>query len=375
MEIAKNANDSTKAGPKKEKESLPYDLIPEILTRVPFEYLHTCRLVCKDWESIIHESSFMQLHSERTRTISGFFIQRIVSNRFRKSFISLYQSPNILQPSIDFLPEDVRIMASSRHGLLCCVSEQIQEGRIGKYWQIPRYYICKPVTKEWRQIPNPKTRYFTERVALVVQSSKPLHYKLVRFSWPRHTMSYLQCEIFNSDSWTWKRSENIPLPDLALLLPGPGVLIQGEIHWLTTENSIFAFNTDSESWRMIALPREGPNYLNGHDRVYVDITEFKGKLALIYSNNVWMELWAMENHSEEIWERKQAVSFSRALQTEYPFFSLLALYATEILLLNCAYDFIWYNFENDTYTDEMKWDYLTPQTALPFESDLVPCNM
>lgn len=157
-------------------------MVMEILSRCSIKTLDRCKSVCKQWNNLTHESSFVQLHSWRTNTISSYFLQGL---SFRKSFFKFMSmedddSKNI---SLDFLPKDTRILAASPdQGILCFVREEYQN---------PRYYICKPATRELVPLPNPKLRYYTEKVALVVLASNPMRYKIIRLLKPHDNEGYV----------------------------------------------------------------------------------------------------------------------------------------------------------------------------------------
>lgn len=149
----------------------------EILSRCSIDTLDRCKLVCKQWNVLTHESSFIQLHSERTSAISGYFIQGIRHCKFVFKFVSMDDgSGNPKNISLDFLANDVQLLAASDQGLLCFMRHRYKNSR---------FYICKPATQQLRALPNPRLRYRTEKVALVVLGSNPLRYKIIRLSEPR----------------------------------------------------------------------------------------------------------------------------------------------------------------------------------------------
>ncbi|XP_077231863.1 F-box protein At5g49610-like [Tasmannia lanceolata] len=341
-------------------------VIFEILTRVSSESLWPCRWVCKEWRKLTYESNFNHHHCERTQTLSGFFIQESFKCNYSSSFISIDHSPTIPKPSLNFLPEKVKIEASSSKGLLCCVNQEVIRHRC--------YYVCKPTTQQWRKIPNPKNRYFAVRMAMFVQSSNPLRYKIVRFSQPvKMIKNYLRCEIFDSSNWAWKRSGDIGLPPLVGLPPGPGVLINGIFHWLTSENLIFAFDINYETNRMIRLQQEEPD-LNNDFRVHKILADCKGRLSVIYITDHRMEQWVMTKYSKELWKKKHSVNLE-ALKSEECSSVMEALYTAEVALMTSINKVIWYNFQkNKAVVDRVK-HFLASEKAFSFQSDLVPCNM
>ena len=118
------------------------------------------------------QASFKSLeHSNNTKTISEFFI-RGYARKPVSEFVSINALDCDSKLSLDFLPGPVQIEASTKQGILLCVKSS--ETRI---LGVPEYFVCKPSTKQWQQIPNPKTWNETKRCAMVVLRSNPLHGK------------------------------------------------------------------------------------------------------------------------------------------------------------------------------------------------------
>lgn len=111
--------------------------------------------------------------------------------------------------SLRFLHGHVKIEAASKHGILLWIHRHYWTRRL----RIPKYYVCKPSTKEWHHIPNPITHYFTKMMGILVLRSKPIHYKMIQFLKPSSPCIWyksilyncLRCEIFYSEIWAWKR--------------------------------------------------------------------------------------------------------------------------------------------------------------------------
>lgn len=156
--------------------SMDSNMMMEILTRCPIDSLDQCKSVCKQWNNLTFESSFIQLHSRRTSTISGYFIQGMRHCKFIFTFVSMDDNDNSRNILLNFLPNDIQILAASDQGLLCFMTTRYKKSR---------FHICKPTTHQLQALPNPRLRYHTEKVALALLGSDPLCYKIVRLSAPR----------------------------------------------------------------------------------------------------------------------------------------------------------------------------------------------
>ncbi|KZV43007.1 F-box protein-like [Dorcoceras hygrometricum] len=81
---------------------------------------------------MIYESSFTQIHCDRTKTKSGYFIQDIRHNEYVSEFVS-YDNDNTLPTG--FLPKKSKILArAANQGILCCEKELAKRQC--------RYYVC-----------------------------------------------------------------------------------------------------------------------------------------------------------------------------------------------------------------------------------------
>ncbi|KAI5320131.1 hypothetical protein L3X38_039839 [Prunus dulcis] len=221
--------------------SLPSEIFfDHILTRTSLESLGRCRLVSKDWNHITYDSKVLEIFLQEQR----------LHNKANK---------NLSHAILDFLPVPVKIEAVSQ-GLVFCVNQNVSVVR--------DYYVCKPTTLQWEKLPNPKTRFLTSMSAMAVLSSKPLRYKIIRFSSHKYPFSKFKsrqyynmtCEVFDSNTWAWKRLKNVSLPYCVLLgIDQPYVTSCGAFYWLVRlarSNQVFAFyyEDDKESWEIFDLP-------------------------------------------------------------------------------------------------------------------------
>ncbi|EXB77044.1 hypothetical protein L484_014170 [Morus notabilis] len=107
---------------------IPYDVIlNEILTRTSKETLERCKAVCKRLKEDTYRSSFTKLFLQRTKTVSGFFIQSMRSNQRSSTFMSMDAKSKL---SLSFLPSNFKIEASNKQGLLLCKIEKFTKSII-----------------------------------------------------------------------------------------------------------------------------------------------------------------------------------------------------------------------------------------------------
>ncbi|KAI3875214.1 hypothetical protein MKX03_008912 [Papaver bracteatum] len=350
-----------------EMQNLSSGAIYEILIRASFSTLvRQCRWVCKDWQKLIlYDTKFQQAHSERT-IASGHLFQ--VISKTRPTFVSFVRSNNdhekhynsaqeVQSPSLDFLPaaKSITIAGSSLHGsLLCCFTKSSST-------PIPSLYMCKPASREWREIPNPNTTFEYSSIGIAVKQSSCsiLHYKILRLSQPETGYGY-HCELFNSETWAWKTLPFVQFKsDCTCLIGEDGVWVNGGLHWLTRydelyEFEVFVFNTDQEKWTTFEMKT-----IPGSNRVAVSCDS---KLGIIYHTKEWMELWVLENYSttKPTWKRKYRNDL-RSLHQNVEHFYAHHMWSNNTVMMMSEYELIAFNCDENTYT----------RTKLPRTADIL----
>ncbi|KAB2618340.1 F-box protein [Pyrus ussuriensis x Pyrus communis] len=305
--------------------SLPSEIwFDHILTRTSLESLGRCRLVSKEWNHITYDSRFWQFLCERSGTANK----------------------NLTHSVMDFMPVPVRIEAVSRQGLVFCMSENNYQ-----------LFVCKPTTRQWEKLPNPRNRYFTSTTAIVVLSSKPLRYKIIQISRARYpffkvkSTQYLKWrfEVFDSNTWEWRQLKDVSLP-YSICLYGFNrryISVCGGFYWRLADNKIFAFHyeDDKESWELFDLPQpvrdcEGLSYNR--------LVEYQGRLGLICIYRESMDQWVMEDHEKKVWRKIRRLSMEGLKEVEGYCPPPVAFYSSDIALVKGHEKLIFYNFRDSS---------------------------
>ncbi|CAN1833830.1 F-box protein At5g41720 [Linum perenne] len=295
------------------QQDLPFDAISEILSRCSLDTVAKFRTTSHQFNNYTYETHFRRLHHRRNDVVSGFFL---INYRSTTAFVSSSTSHNI---SLDFLPKPAKILAAAtKEGVMLCSTEVC--------CHLPRYIIVKPATKQWDPIPNPKSRFETRHIGmLVLGSSPPLdqprhhRFKIVRLSRLKYNMykdtcTQFWCEVFDSERWRWKvLDEKVKLVRsgeyIESRLP---VSARGSLHWLTDKGRVLAFDGGSERWESFPIPNRKRTMRNVRRHWFdtrLGLTEYQGKLGLVLINHksCLIRLWVLENYSEKLWEMKFSV--------------------------------------------------------------------
>nr|GMD43485.1 F-box protein At5g49610-like [Ipomoea batatas] len=196
---------------------LGQDMLFEILSLTTLETLNTCKVVSKELKELIEDSWFLQNYTLRTKNIMGYFVQTLQHNISFSTFVSIDPTLKIPNISIKCFGKDIRILASSNQGILCC------------------------------QRPPNKNNYI--------------------------------CEIFDSKIWSWRQTENLITERSTIFDHQSPVCTGGLVYWLTNRNTILAFDSATETHFEFAGPLAATE--ENRSYMYERIVEYKGRLGFI----------------------------------------------------------------------------------------------
>ncbi|KAH7520052.1 hypothetical protein FEM48_Zijuj08G0102900 [Ziziphus jujuba var. spinosa] len=284
------------------------DIIREhVLSFLPAKSLSRFRAVCRDWKLQISTPFFAHNQSNGFHEISGFFCQ---SGSNPPSFISLDPAAyGVPDPSLKFLPEPVDIRTSS-NGLLCC------QGLRG----LNAYYICNPVTKQWKMLPKPNASHGSDPALVLIFEPSVLNfvadYKLIcAFPSVDFDNGY-EFEIYSSREGVWKVFGEIYFGNKKLL-PRSGVHVNGIIYWQATDGGIVVFDLVMERTQLLYGDYDSYNgYRSGtlgmmNGKLCLTKVHQPGLVVLVLSNAYKNTMQMRSN--VKTWEQKHQICLSSSV--------------------------------------------------------------
>ncbi|KAJ9547990.1 LOW QUALITY PROTEIN: hypothetical protein OSB04_020533, partial [Centaurea solstitialis] len=287
---------------------LLHEMILEIISRTTLKTFDAIVSTNKEFNKLQYDPYLLNLYKQNNNIVSGFLVQH--SDRglsYVNEFAPSQESTNL---DLGFMSRNSRILATSEQGIM--VFETPHQRCHG----LVSYHICKPATKQVAALPNPKTRYLTEKVAIVIVGSNPFHYKILRLS-NRPNKSVLQrrgelyntycCELFDSATFAWKVLDDIMLPYCVFLRTSSQPMnIGGSIYMLLTNDSVLKFDICLDKWTIFPL-----RFPSDPDRPFEDL-KAEGKLASAckLANGGW-EIWMNEaSERKRVFEEKEDLSLT-----------------------------------------------------------------
>ncbi|XP_076955399.1 uncharacterized protein LOC143630214 [Bidens hawaiensis] len=359
-----------------EDSKLPDEMIMEIMSWAQLKTLDTLRCTSRYFNTLANESLVLDSNTERNNMVSGFLIQNP-----RRTYLYVNEfapSPKSKSLDVSFLQDNARILATSEQGMMVYMTIDPTNNR--RY----SYYVCKPATKQILALPCPKGNHTVEKVAIVVMGSKPLHYKIIRFSqhniycsiccsclrrW-RKFYSWYGCDIFDSLMGKWRSLEHIKLADLVHFTNSQLITVSGSIYMLLSNNDVLKFNAYTEKWKVFPspIPYDESKFLNPP----IELVKCGVRLGLAYkpirANGVW-EIWV---HTLDERREKQDV----AVETKSEFESLKALHGPDTSVTVKDRTLVFYKYKehgNNMMSKVVLND--SPYRIFSFRSDFEPLDL
>ncbi|KAK8543072.1 hypothetical protein V6N13_136386 [Hibiscus sabdariffa] len=322
------------------------DVTFEILSRTDLKTMKKCRVLSRECNTLTYESDFMQCHIKRTNILCGYLIQSLSFSHLYFTFLS-DDEPGINDRKLkfDFLHADhVEILAVTETGLVFCKSQHPEN----------QHYFCKPTTQQRELMPSPNppypaTQYPPEKIAMIVLQSIDLWFKIVWLSDNSesydHTYKFLQCKIFDSNTWAWKQSDDLKLSYDEVFESTDAISIHGGLHWLTLTGKkyrILTFHQDKENWESIHVPDSCTS-----DYCYrIHLTIYEGKLTIISKRRGadLLEVWTMEYYKQKCWNKRYNIDLE-GRKEEIGYYMTVSFYNAETILMLNDCRAIFYNFK------------------------------
>lgn len=348
---------------------VPSDVVLEILSRVPVDKAAKIQSLSKFHAKASYCSYYKDLVAQNQLQpfLDGFLLQSYGSKKYLSFVSPQLNSFPPLDVSLSFLPGcDVKIQAVAPNGLLLCHSRH--PIRCKQHF----YTVCKLSTKQWKGLPIPRTRYFTENIAMYVLCSNPLHFKILRLSQDQIPSrrplpySYTICELFDSKTWRWKLLDDMKSCSGSVVSHSPAVFASGSAHWKMGDGvSIYAFDFYSETWSKIDMPD-----MRNNDKATTwntQLVEYEGKLGIMQEFNkpeYSTEIWVMENYSHKSWAKK----------FDFLGHMPMTLYGSEVSMMWLDYSKVGFsNLETGKcHYKKLEESYYEGLLVFPFFSDFQP---
>ncbi|KAL7088552.1 hypothetical protein ACP275_13G134000 [Erythranthe tilingii] len=341
--------------------TLPFELVEDILRRLPVKSLKRFRAVAKLWCSLIDSENFVKMHLQRS----------VASNSHRSLVLGGLAVYSVDLDSLDkahvvkppFYYKTVDCISNSCNGIVLVISDPP--------------VLWNPISRDYKVLPQCSAEYptvdeyYTKTTCGFGYDSINDDYKIVRVVEYRSKISHVwmnsKTMIYGLKSNSWREIEDFPYP-LPFLKGHWRAFVSGAMHTLVEEYDrgyrarIMAFSVESEKHYEVAMP---PGF---RTRIFeLNLDSIEGRLCLVCTNRSRAVIWVMNEYGvKESWTK--LVSICPPLIEEGDFVKPLA-YSGERdkILLNCEDKrLFWYDLRKKSVEDVLV-------DGMPFVFYAEPC--
>lgn len=295
-------------------ESLPHEIIVDILSRLPITSLVQFKFVCRGWRALAQDPLLVDMHlSCKAESNPCLILHCDVPIRNQLYFVDLsahnQDTEKVKRLYIPFqttMPEfDV---VGSCNGLLC-LSDSLYNDAL---------YVYNPFTMDFIELP--KSRQYPDQEVVFGFGFHPetKEYKVVKIVYYRNTSSnysrarrivYPQSDVqvFTLGSSHWRSLGKV---SCQFVRRPSEALVSGRLHWVSRPRRYYparrlmSFDLADEQFREVPRPDCG-----GLNRCNFHLSVLKGCLAAaVYGNYGKLEIWVMKDYNvKESWIKEFSI--------------------------------------------------------------------
>ena len=278
--------------------TLPDDVIPLILCRLPVKDLLRHRSVSKAWRSLIDGHDFIKLHLSRSHNNGG----AIVRVRDRKLYWIYLSSPSSAAqlPNPIASPTKITEVIGSWNGLV------VLQNFLGDV------ALWNPATRRHRRVPIPRAESeFPNSPSPILNEVVGFGHDPVRDDYKALRMVLFSDEsVFTVYSLKAKRWNRVDGPSFGKCFRSGPALVQNSLHWIVVYGpelgSIFAFDVCTERFRQLAHPDQH----GATEGVWAVLVELRGRLCVVCHRHdrSHCTVWMMKEYgARESWTKLLSV--------------------------------------------------------------------
>ncbi|GAU20092.1 hypothetical protein TSUD_381840 [Trifolium subterraneum] len=313
-----DGNDAVSSDPITEETtvipSLPFEIVEEILSKLPVKFLMQLKSVCKSWKSLISNPKFAKKHL-RVSTTRHHVLITYTTNISRELVVVDYPFSSV--------STELTAAAGRQLDFPLSNGNRFKSYIVGSCHGI----ICFEIDHNFALLWNPSIRKFMKLPSLENKKQERCY--------TSYGFGYVY-DHFN-DNYSYKVVAVDYYDDEGIPLDRPGRFVSGTVNWLVSNvwhaspSVIISLDLDTESYQEIMLPDHGLKY------VVTTLVVFKDCLSIFVVSETFSDLWLMDEFGNtESWAKLFLISYSFMGDSRcFPYIKPLFLFEDDQVLLEC----------------------------------------
>ncbi|CAL0301196.1 unnamed protein product [Lupinus luteus] len=356
--------------------TLPFELITEILSRIPVNFLMQFNCVCKPWKTLISDPKFAKKHLSTVTTTN---LMMSFMNPSREFLIRSYSLQSLFK-SLASVPLNLNYPLNNRNRFDVIVGSC--DGM-----------ICFAIDQNWALLWNPSIRKF-KKLPSLDNPKQEGSYTIYGFGYDHLSDTYkvvgvfcyecgnggaiaykTQVKVHTLGTDYWRRIQEFPS---GVPFDSSGKFVCGAINWLASGSD--AFNS---SWVIVSLDLAKESYeellqpdYGEVDVVTLTLGTLKDCLCVLAHGDTFSDVWLMKDYgNKESWTKLYRVPYMENTDS-IPYTKALCISENDEVLLECQSTLVVYNSRNGTFRvpriqEIGRWATVT---EIYVESLISPCS-
>lgn len=313
--------------PEPELPTLPFDLLPEILCRLPVKLLIQLRCLCKFFNSLISDPNFAKKHFQ----FSAKHHRLMVTSRNNRHDFVLHDSPipsvfstsmSVTQTQLDPPFTLARRNYVNATAIAMCSCDGIFCGELN----LGYCFVWNPSIRKFKLLPPYKNPLEGDPFSISFGYDHFIdNYKVVAIS--------SKYEVFVNALGTdyWRRIENIPYYYYILQ---PGIFVGGTVNWMASDTAdllfILSLHLEKESYQKLFLP-DSENENDWWSR-NLSVLMLRDCLCVYEASDLFFNVWIMKEYgNQESWTKLYSVP--KMQHRRFKAYTISYIYEDDQLLL------------------------------------------
>ncbi|XP_030937881.1 F-box protein At5g49610-like [Quercus lobata] len=344
------------------------NIVIDILSRLPFNTLFSCRCVCKTWLHLLVDPSFAQLYHARADPCV--ILQPTNKNRQQHLYAVHFDNTNYVLNSI------VKFATETHLGMECNVKLSLLDscnglillGEMYRYQhqnlvKLDQLYVCNPITGEFVIVRPGINLTSSPMCPCLGFCPKTQVYKVVLLSKKGYVdevsnnMVALVYTLGEKGNGLWK---SVNIENGVLHLPVNTTFLNGIIHWVVRSPSvpqfIYSFDVEDECLRLVPPPPEfvSPDQTT-RSKLGINLGVLEGRLAIVECDidvSWFFNIWVMKDYGVQAsWTKTHTMDFKmEKIVFLFPIPQILGLCRNgEILFTNHHRNLVSFNPVNPSF--------------------------
>ncbi|KAJ1428800.1 F-box-like domain superfamily [Sesbania bispinosa] len=355
--------------------TLPFELVVEILYRLPVKFLLQLRCVCKSWKSLISDPKFAKKHLRMSPShLNRHHLILSFVNPSREFILQAYPLPSVFNAVITRAtqleyPLNNRnrfdLIVGSCDGILCFAMDQ----RFALLWN--------PSIRKFKKLPSMENERREGSYTIYgfgYDHVTDCHKVVAVFCYECNSGDYkTQVKVHTLGTNCWRRIEDFPS---GVPFDDSGKFVSGTVNWLASTASssswvIVSLDLGKESYQELLQPDYG-----GVAVITLSLGVLRDCLCILSHSDTFSDVWLMKDYgNKESWSKLFRVPYMGDPGYSYPYTKALYISEDDEVLLEFQSELVVYDSRNGTFkTPEIQNinGWMVPEVYV--ESLISPCS-